>query len=121
MAPAFQALVIEDNPSTTATLQNALSRLGWRCVAVQTAEEGVAQFGRCSFDAVFAELCVREQGGRFVARWVKDQNLAAKVFIVTSWKGELDERLLLIDGIHDVVRKPLIFSEVRDRILKHFG
>jgi hypothetical protein len=40
---------------------------------------------------------------------------------MTSWRGQLDEGLLASDGIDGVVRKPLVFNEIRDEVLEHFG
>lgn len=121
MSLMFNALVIEDNPNTLDTLRNALTRLGCVVTAATTAENGIEELQRSKFDAVFAELCIREQGGRGIARWVKSQCLNTRFFIVTSWKGELEPKLLLMEGIHGIIRKPLIFNEIRDKVLEHLG
>jgi len=117
----FHGLIIEDNESTLNTIQNALSRLGWRASSASSAEAGIEELKQKHYDAVFTALCVREQGGRSIARWIKTQELPVKVFIITSWKGELEPHLLQIDGIHDIIHKPLIFTEIRDKVLEHFG
>lgn len=117
----FQGLLIEDNPSTLNAFQSALFRLGWQIAVASSAEQGIAELKSSRYDAVFTELCAKEQGGRFIARWIKTQELSTKVFILTSWKGDLESQLLQIDGIHEILHKPLIFSEIRDKILKHFG
>lgn len=117
----FQALVVEDDPGVCGCLQNALSRLGWRVTVSSTAGGAIESLKQANFDAVFAELCLRECGGRSIARWVKSQGTQTRVFIVTSWRGELEPSLLRLDGIHSVVHKPLIFNEIRDIVLEHFG
>jgi DNA-binding response OmpR family regulator len=121
MSTCFRVLVIEDNSATCATLQNALSRLGCQVTTTATAESGIEALKKGLYDAVFAELCVRELGGRSVARWLKIQSPSTKCFLVTSWKGELEQNLLRMEGIHDIIRKPLIFKEIRDKVLEHFG
>ena len=32
-------------------------------------------------------------------------------------RGDLEHSLLKLDGIHDVVHKPINFSEIRDKVL----
>ncbi len=121
MGVSFKILVIEDNPATQEALKRSLSRLGCEVYTVDTAEKGIAELSKISYDAVFAALCVREKGARSVARWVKTNSLKTKCFAVTSWKGELESNLLHMDGIHDVIRKPLIFTEIRDKLLEYLG
>jgi DNA-binding response OmpR family regulator len=102
-------------------LRKNLARLGCKVKCVTSSENGIEELKKTNFDAVFADLCVREKGGRSVARWVKNESGKSKVFIVTSWKGELEPNLLRLDGIHAVIHKPFIFSEIRDKILEHIG
>jgi CheY-like chemotaxis protein len=121
MGISFKILVIEDNPATQEALKRSLSRLGCEVFAVDTAEGGIDELSRTHYDAVFAALCVREMGARTVARWVKNNSPQTKFFVVTSWKGDLESNLLHLDGIHDVIRKPLIFTEIRDTLLEYLG
>jgi CheY-like chemotaxis protein len=121
MGVSFKILVIEDNPANQEALKKSLSRLGCQVTAVESSEKGIEEIKKTNFDAVFAALCVREKGARCVARFAKNQSPRTKFFVVTSWKGELDQRFLYLDGIHDIVRKPLIFTEIRDKLLEHLG
>ncbi len=121
MGVSFRVLVIEDNPATQEALKRSLNRLGCEVFAVDTAEAGTEQLKKTHYDAVFAALCVREKGARTVARWVKTNSPQTKFFVITSWKGDLETNLLYLDGIHDVIRKPLTFNEIRDKLLEHLG
>lgn len=121
MGISFKILVVEDNPPTQEALKRSLSRLGCQVHVVDTAESGIQELAKNHFDAVFAALCVREKGARSVARWIKSKSPQTKVFVVTSWKGDLEPNLLQLDGIHDVIRKPLIFTEIRDKLLEYLG
>jgi DNA-binding response OmpR family regulator len=121
MADSFQVLVISDNQETQSELKKNLVRLGCKVKLSDSAEAGIIEIKKNRFDAIFAELCVREKGGRFVARWVKNESINSKVFIVTSWRGELDSNLLQLDGINDIVHKPLVFKEIRDKLLEYIG
>jgi DNA-binding response OmpR family regulator len=121
MSNSFQVLIISENPDTQEELKKNLARLGCKAKLINTAENGIEELKTISYDAIFADLCVREKGGRSIARWVKNESIQTKVFIVTSWKGELDPHLLQVDGIHAVIHKPFIFSEIRDKLLEHIG
>jgi two-component system OmpR family response regulator len=118
----FNVLVIDDNVELRNTLKKCLLKLGCDVSMAESAESGIDKIKNYHFDAIFASLCLHSMGGRGIARWVKKQNgHETKFFITTSWKGELERELLNFDGINDVVRKPFIFSEIRDKILEHLG
>lgn len=121
MASMFQVLVIDDDADLRETLRKNLLRLGCAVTIAETAENGIDFLKSEKYDAVFAALCVRDMGGRCIARWVKTKLSGTKFFIVTGWKGDLEPNLLKLDGIHDVIHKPVTFGEVRDKVLEHLG
>jgi DNA-binding response OmpR family regulator len=121
MSGSFKILIIEDDPATQEALRRSLSRLGCEVFLVSSAEAGIDEFKKNRYDAVFAALCVREKGARAVARWVKTNSQETKFFVITSWKGDLESNLLHLDGIDGVIRKPLIFTEIRDKLLEYLG
>ena len=119
MEVTFHVLVIDDDQEIRNKMQRSLTRLGCMVSLAETAEAGMVQLKRGKYDAIFASLCVRTVGGRAVARWAKNNGIEGKFFIITSWKGELETRLLRLDGIHDVIRKPLSFSELKGKVEEH--
>ncbi len=121
MAAIFHVLVIDDDLELRESLRKSLVRLGCEVSIADTAENGLNKLQTEQYDAVFAALCVRSVGGRYIARWVKQQSSETKFFIVTGWKGDLEPKLLQIDGIHDVIHKPINFTEIRDKVLEHLG
>ncbi|KMQ50948.1 sensory box histidine kinase/response regulator [Chitinispirillum alkaliphilum] len=121
MSSCFHVLIIDDDTVSTEVLSSSLSRLGCKTTVRETAEEGVECLKENSFDAVFAALCVRKMGGRAVAREVKKESESTKFFLITGWKGELEASLLNYDGIHDIIRKPFNFGDIRDKVLEHLG
>jgi len=121
MSNSFQVLIISESAENQEELRKSLARLGCKVRTINSAESGIEELKKNGYEAIFADLCVREKGGRSVARWVKNESVQSKVFIVTSWKGELDPHLLLADGIHAVIHKPFIFSEIRDKLLEQIG
>jgi DNA-binding response OmpR family regulator len=121
MAAMFHVLVIDDDADLREVLRKSLSRLGCHVTVAETAEKGLDILKYNRYNAVFATLCVRNMGGRSIARWVKQQASDTKFFLVTSWRGDLEQNILKLDGIHDVVHKPINFSEIRDKVLEHLG
>ena len=117
----FNALVIDDNFDTRTTFKRALNRLGCNVKEAETAENGLSQLTSMFYHVVFAALCVKDLGARGVARWVKSNSPNTKFFIITSWKGKLEENILAIEGIHGVIHKPLLFAEIRDLLLDQLG
>jgi DNA-binding response OmpR family regulator len=97
-------------------------RLGVEVLIVDTGELAIEEMQKSAFDAVFAPLCLYGLGGRGIARWVKANGMdATRVFIVTSWKCELELDLLRFDGIRGVIRKPFVFSEIRNAVMENPG
>jgi len=118
----FNILVIDNDPDLRETLRRYLIKLGCDVSTAETAESGIEKLQNFQYDAVFASLCLYSLGGRGVARWVKkNSDNELKFFITTSWKGEMELDLLRFDGIHDVIRKPFMFNEIRDKVLEHLG
>ncbi len=121
MSNSFQVLIVSESEESQSDLKKNLVRLGCKVKTANSAESGIDELKRNNFDAIFTDLCVREKGGRSIARWVKSESIHSKVFIVTSWKGELEPHVLQADGIHDVIHKPFIFHEIRDKLLEQIG
>ena len=121
MSGQYQVLIADDNFTIQDTLSKYLGRLGCQTSITNTAEKCIEKLGEIKVDCIFAGLCVRENGARSIARWVKDNFPDIKIFVVTGWKGDLEQKLLNFEGIHQVIHKPLIFSEVRDKFIEYFG
>ena len=121
MGSTFRALIAEDDPVSRAALSNALVRLGFGVSIADDSEAAISRMREEAFDAVFSALCIRQSGGRAIARWVRDNCPTTRCFILTGWKGELENTLLQFEGIDGVVHKPLLFNEIRDMVLEHLG
>jgi len=111
---SFRILIISEQQETIDELKKISERIGCSIEYAQTTEAGLELLKAELFDAVFVDLCVRSVGGRGVARMVKLFKLPVSVYIVTSWKGELEQSLLVGDGITSVIHKPLSFNEIQD-------
>ena len=112
----FRALYVGDS---NGSLCDLLVQLGATVSVTETSESGIDNLKQSQYDIVLADLCVEKAGARGVARWVKSYSPDTKFFVVTGWQGELEKELLKMDGIHDIIRKPFIFNEIRDKIYRH--
>ena len=121
MDSVFNALIIDDNFDVRATFRKALNRLGCAVKEVESTEKGISELITTPFNLVLASLCVKNIGARGVARWIKSNSPNTKFFIITSWKGQLEEHILEVEGIHGVIHKPLLFTEIRDVLLEQLG
>ena len=121
MEAFFNALIIDDNFDVRETFKKALKKLGCSVHEAESAEKGISELSSTVFNIVFASLCVKNMGARGVGRWIKNHSPATKFFIITSWKGHLEESILAGDGIHGVIHKPLLFTEIRDVLLDQLG
>ncbi len=121
MESYFNALIIDDNFDVRATFRKALNRLGCTVKEAENTEKGISELSTTYFNIVFAALCVKNIGARGIARWVKSNSPSTKFFIITSWKGQLEEHILSVEGIHGVIHKPLLFTEIRDALLEQLG
>jgi CheY-like chemotaxis protein len=111
-----KVLVVEEDPSIIAILHNELSRLGCSITFAITAEKGIATMQHSRFHAVLAGLCVRINGGRSIARWAKANSPQTRCYIITGWKGELEKNLLERDGIAGIIRKPISFRDLHNKL-----
>jgi CheY-like chemotaxis protein len=121
MMRSFNALIIDDNAETCSTFKKVLSQLGCHVSIADSAEKGIDEFSATAFDVVFVALCIRDMGARGVARWIRYRYPQTKVMATTSWKGELDKTILSVEGIHEVVRKPVKLNEIRRTLIQHLG
>ncbi len=121
MNPFFSALIIDDNCDVRGTFKKALNRLGCKVREAESTESGISELSLIPYNIVFASLCVKNIGARGVARWIKSNSPNTKFFIITSWKGQLEEHILAGEGIHGVIHKPLLFTEIRDVLLEQLG
>jgi len=116
MSIMFNALLVEDDCQVSTTLKNALSRLGYVVHCASSSTEAKEELHKNDYAVVFAELCTKDGSGRSIARWMKKKGLESKFFIVTGWKGAIEKNLLSHDGIDGVIRKPLIFNEIKSAL-----
>ena len=107
-------LIVENETRVYEMLKGHLERLGCSVTRSTTSESAIKNLSSGDYEAVFAALCIKEKGARYIARWLKENKPHIQFFIVTGWKGELEPELLDNEGIHGVIHKPVIFEEIKN-------
>jgi len=123
MSSSFSAYIVEDDPEIIQSLRCALNKLGCNVRvggigAEENLEDGLADK---RIDIAFVSLTLRQASGRTIARNIKANCPFSKIFLMTSWEGELDRDILNAEGLSGVIRKPPRFSEVKKMLIEHLG
>jgi CheY-like chemotaxis protein len=122
MSSLFSAYVVEEDPQTVQSLKSTLNKLGCEVTISDGTRENVENAARNSkIDVAFVSLTFREFSGRSIARSIKSNNPFSKIFLMTSWEGELDQTILNAEGLSGVIRKPPKFFEVKKALIDHLG
>lgn len=118
-----RVLVIERDPLFRDMIQAMLERAG---LAVQTAvnvSEGLAQMLCCRFDAIIADLSMRDMFGRAALTAIAQARAAVPV-IGMAEGGPRNPDVRGLGGVAAVIAKPIIEREllnVLDQVLKSQG
>jgi CheY-like chemotaxis protein len=104
-------LVIDDDHYVRMLLGDLLSTWGYDADVVADGTEGLAMFGRGSYDAVLTDLAMPKVSGLDVAAGIRERDPSIGVILFTAFDGGLageDNRL----GVR-VLRKPLDIDNLR--------
>lgn len=121
MKHTFSALVVEESSEAGCAFKRSLSRLGCHVRMVACGKDGINQCEVLPYDIALVSLSIRDIGARTAVRTIRQICPSMKLFLVTSWYGSLDDRILLADGIDGVLHKPARFSEIRRALFDHLG
>jgi CheY-like chemotaxis protein len=121
MTVSFQALVVDDAPETCEAFKKALNRLGCTVTAAESSGAAELECDSTPFDIVLVSLCMRGPGARRFSRLMRTRHPEAKIFLLTSWEGALDDAVLASEGIDGVMHKPPRFGEIRKTLINCLG
>jgi len=108
-------LLVEDDASVRAAVDEALHILGWETESVASGEDGLVAFGRSAFDLVLLDLGLPGLSGVEVLRQLRARS-EVPVLVMTA-SGALDDRVNGFDlGADDYVVKPFEIAELERRV-----
>ena len=108
-------LVVEDEPSITGPLEEALSREGFRPVVASTAAEALEIAGRVKPDVVLLDVMLPDGSGFDVCRELR-RDSDVPIIMLTARGDEADRVVGLELGADDYVVKPFSARELVARI-----
>ncbi len=97
-----RVLLVEDDAGVLEVLSSALTRAGYRVTARTDPEQGLAEATAAPFDLVITDLGMHGLSGLELARRIRAITPAARIALVTGWKGSLDlkrEELAVVDAV----------------------
>ncbi len=121
MKHIFTALIVEESTEAGKAFKRTLNRLGCFVCVVPHGREGIVKCEMSAYDIALVSLSIRDIGARTAVRSIKQICPGTKLFLITSWYGSLDNRVLFTDGIDGVLHKPARFTEIRRALFDHLG
>jgi two-component system response regulator TctD len=109
-------LLVEDNPSLSSWLTQALRKSGYVVDGVNNGASAIYTLKNCEFDAVILDLGLPEKSGQEVMRAVRAQGNQVPILILTA-EGGIQARIDgLNDGADDFLSKPFDLGELEARL-----
>ncbi len=108
----LRVLLIEDDTLVREVVGEYLRRDDHEVSAAVTAQEGLDQFARDSFDLVVTDLALDGMNGERLAMEIKRQSADMPVILLSGFGDHRANGDLLPSGIDAVLRKPLLASDL---------
>lgn len=108
-------LIIEDDPTISSLLYDALTEQNYACTQAYSGTEGLLQIRSTEFDLILLDLMLPGLSGEMLLREIKPD--CKTPVIVLSAKDELDSKVSLLSlGAEDYMTKPFALRELFARI-----
>lgn len=106
-------LVVDDEQVHRYMLSSMLKEWGWRCVEADDGTTAVAAVEQHSYDAVLMDIRMLKMDGREAFRRIHEIQPALPVILMTAYSSVDDAVLMIQEGAHDYLTKPLDFDRLR--------
>lgn len=112
----MRLLIVEDEARLLELVVRSLSRAGFVCDAVSTADEAKAALSTSRYDAVILDLGLPDEDGMSVLRGMRSRKDMTPTLILTA-RDHLDDRVEGLNaGADDYLLKPFAMPELIARI-----
>jgi DNA-binding response OmpR family regulator len=112
-------LLVEDDPTIGASLADVLRTNMYRVEWCTTGTEAMRSFEMHSPDVVLLDAGLPDIDGFTVCRWIRSQNAAVPILIVTARDSDIDIVVGLDAGANDYVVKPFSVPVLLARVRAH--
>ena len=111
-------LLVDDEPSITASTSQILSTLGYEVTAMTSSIAALERFRRSpdSFDLVLTDMTMPQMTGLDLARAILEIRREIPVVLLTGFSASLTQESIRTVGIHGVLMKPLLTSELASAV-----
>lgn len=111
-------LIIDDNETHNLALEEALSRVGYRCQTASTGRDGLKILAKDPLDIVLTDLRMPDVDGLAILKAAKEKDPAIEVIVVTGHGSVESAVAAMKDGAADYLTKPVNLEEVRTKVAK---
>lgn len=112
----MNVLIIEDEHSLAAEMEDFLKKAFYICDKAYTAEEGLEKIAINLYDFILLDLGLPDKDGLMVLQEAKRHNPDAAYIILTA-RGNLEDRIKGLDlGADDYLPKPFSLLELQSRM-----
>jgi two-component system, OmpR family, response regulator len=112
----MKILLIEDEPSLLASMQNFLEEEGNIVSSASTFQKAIEKVNDYDYDCLVVDITLPDGNGLEIIRELKKRNTLVGIIIVSA-KNSLDDRLIGLDlGADDYLTKPFHLAELNARI-----
>ena len=106
----MRILIIDDEEFVRLVVEQALREEGCEVQSVGGGQEGLDRLRTGSFDCVITDLRMPGIDGRAILRWVKEQQPAVDVILLTGQGDVKDSVAAIKDGAWDFLAKDIPFD-----------
>jgi FixJ family two-component response regulator len=99
--------VIDDDPRVLESLVNLLSSFGYRAQAYESAEQFLKSGALSRTSCIITDVEMRQMSGLSLLRFLKSNNSAVPVIIITGKPSERSDAFYLENGAVGFFRKPV--------------
>lgn len=112
----MRILIVEDEYRLAELIQNRLKKEKYIVDVSNDGEEGLYNALLDIYDLILLDIMLPNVDGITILKKIKDNNIKAKIIMLTA-KGELDDKLVgLNNGANDYITKPFHIDELVARV-----
>lgn len=106
-------LIVDDEQVHRYMLSSMLKEWGWRCVEADDGTTAVAAVEKHNYDAVLMDIRMVKMDGREAFHKIHAMRPALPVILMTAYSSVDDAVIMIREGAHDYLTKPLDFDRLR--------
>ncbi len=115
-------LIVDDEKVHRFMLSSMLKEWGWRCVEADDGTTAVTAVEQNHYDAVLMDIRMLKMDGKEAYQRIHEIQASLPVILMTAYSSVDDAVLMMREGAHDYLTKPLDFDRLRlalERAIDH--